>query len=245
MKLHPVAIGAIALLVTAVCTAAGFWQLSRLHTKRVLNARRRAVLAAPAEPLGTTPDAIRRQAGRKVVAEGVYDESRQVLLSARFHEGDLGVEVVTPLITAASGTLLVDRGWMWAEDGRTARPDTLAHPGPVRVAGILEPVPAHPGGPAWQQLESNGPELWSTNELDSASVERHFPYALAPGVLAALPDTSAPPVPVRSGPPLLDETMHLSYAIQWFSFAAVTIVGSLYLAFRRRAPSAAAPPGGP
>jgi surfeit locus 1 family protein len=237
VKLHPVAIGAVALLVAAVCTTAGFWQLSRLKTKRALNARRRAALAAPAEPLGASPGAIRRQAGRKVVAEGVYDDSRQVLLSARFFEGDLGVEVVTPLFTAASGTLLVDRGWMWAEDGRTARPDTLPRPGRVRVTGILEPVPARAGEPAWQRLETDGPELWSTHELDSASVARDLPYEVAPCVLVALPDSSAPAVPVRSGPPMLDETMHLSYAIQWFSFAAVTIVGSLYLAFRRRAPA--------
>ena len=240
MRLHPAAIGAIALVVTAVCLAAGFWQLSRLGEKRALNAARAAALAATAEPLGVTSEALARQAGRKVVAQGVYDESRHVLLSARFHDGELGVEVLTPLIYAPSGAVLVDRGWMPAEDGQSARPESLSVPGPYRVTGLLERLPAREGMPPWRRLESEGAEHWSTHELDSASVAAHPPYPLAPYVLVALPDPAAPTEPVRTGPPMFDEQVHLSYAIQWFVFALVTIGGMVTIVLRRRAPGSGA-----
>lgn len=234
MKLHPVAIGAIALLVTAVCLAAGFWQLSRLATKRARNAELAAALAAPAEPFAMEAGARSAQAGRKVVAEGTYDDSRHVLLSARFHDADLGVEVLTPLRLAAGGALLVDRGWLEAEDGQTALPESLPEPGPRRVSGVLERVPARDAMPPWRRLESEGAEHWSTHELDSASVASHVPGVLASWLLVALPDSSAPAAMARTGPPMLDEQMHLSYAIQWFAFAIVTIVGTVAIAIRER-----------
>ncbi len=37
--------------------------------------------------------------------------------------------------------------------------------------------------------------------------------------------------------------MHLSYAVQWFSVAIVTLVGSIALAIRSRRARAAAAPG--
>lgn len=239
MTLRPVAIGAVALLVTAVCVGAGAWQLSRLSAKRALNAARAAALAAPAEPLAGAD--LARQAGRKVVAEGVYDESRHVLLSARFHKADLGVEVLTPLLTPFSGALLVDRGWLRAEDGQTAHPESLREPGTRRVTGVLEPLPRRDAMPPWRRLETTGAEHWSTHEVDSASVAAHLPYPLAPYVLVALPEPGAPPRPARTGPPMLDEQVHLSYAIQWFAFALVTVAGTAALAWRGRAKRSGAP----
>lgn len=242
MRLHPAVLGAVALAVTAVCLAAGFWQLSRLGAKRALNAARAAALAAPAEPLGESPGALDRQAGRKVVAEGAYDGAWHVLLSARFHKADLGVEVLTPLRTNAGGVLLVDRGWMRAEDGQDVPPGSLAEPGAHRVTGVLEPLPRREGMPPWRRLDGAGAVRWSTHELDSASLARHAPYPLAPYLLVALPEPGAPPVPARVGPRKLDEQAHLSYAIQWFAFALVTVVGTAVLAWRARGARAGARP---
>lgn len=244
MKLPPAAIGLLALVVTATCVTAGFWQLSRLHEKRVLNAQRRAALARPAAPLAATAPGRRAQAGHKVVAEGVYDHSRQVLLSARFHDGELGVEVLTPMFAASSGTLLVNRGWLPSEDGVHALPESLPDPGASRVVGILEPIPDHAPDAGWRRLTEGGAEHWSAHAVDSASVAQDVPYPLAPYVLVALPEAGAPESPVRSGPPLLDENMHLSYAIQWFAFALATAGGTLMLALRRRRAGAAGPPPG-
>jgi len=234
VKLPPVLVGAIAVVVAAVCMTAGFWQLSRLHAKRALNAARRAALAAP--PVTIEPDArgLGALAGRKVVAFGEYDSTVHVLLSARFYKDDLGVELLTPLRLPGGGALLVDRGWLEAGDGQNAAPSAVAEPGPRRVVGLLIPIERRANMPPWRRLAGDAPERWSAHELDSASVAAHVPATLAHMLLVALPESHAPEGLVRTGLPELDEQVHVSYAIQWFSFAAATIVGSLALALRAR-----------
>lgn len=243
MKLPPALLAVIAVVVFATCVTCGFWQLSRLAAKRALNAERRAVLAAEPEPLAADAAGIAAQAGRKVVAFGEYDTTRHVLLSARFHDADLGVQLLTPLRLPGGPALLVDRGWTRAEDGQHAAPDAFAEPGPRRVVGYLARVPARPGMPPWRRLEGAAPELWSTHELDSASVLTHVPGVQANVLLVMLPGSAAPAGLAREGPPEWDENVHLSYAVQWFSFAIVTLVGSIALAIRSRRARAAAAPG--
>jgi len=60
-------------------------------------------------------------------------------------------------------------------------------------------------------------------------------------VLHALPDSTAPARPARSWPQAPNEWMHLSYAIQWFLFATILVVGSLVLAARGNRARAGAP----
>lgn len=129
----------------------------------------------------------------------------------------------------------MNRGWLAAEDGVTADPAAVSEPGPRAVTGVLERLPARPGAPRWRRLAGAGGAAWSTHELDSGSVSAFAHYRLEPFVLVALPGPGAPARPARRGPALLDEQVHVSYAVQWFSFALVTVVGTLALALRMRA----------
>jgi cytochrome oxidase assembly protein ShyY1 len=45
-------------------------------------------------------------------------------------------------------------------------------------------------------------------------------------------DSAADTTPARLAVPALDDGPHLSYAIQWFSFATIALVGS-YVVMRR------------
>jgi cytochrome oxidase assembly protein ShyY1 len=56
-----------------------------------------------------------------------------------------------------------------------------------------------------------------------------------PAVLERLPEASAPRPPVARGEPELSDGPHLSYAVQWFAFAATALLGfGAYLRSRRR-----------
>jgi surfeit locus 1 family protein len=61
------------------------------------------------------------------------------------------------------------------------------------------------------------------------------PYPLLP-VVVQLNDTAAPhPVGLRRWrPPALGHGPHLSYAIQWFSFALIVVVGTAGLLWKQR-----------
>ncbi len=259
MKRLPTAVGVVAALVVAAgCVRLGFWQISRLHEKQALNARLRAALAAAPADLAAAdrayardPDALRF--GRWA-ASGRFDEAHQFLLMGRARNGDPGVDVVTPLVpdsasAAAAGpvAVLVDRGWIPSVDAATAKPEQYPAPGLRRVVGLAEPLPRRaarvPG--AYQRVEIDSLDVYSVTALDADSVAAHLPYPVRPYVLRALPDAAGEPVGAAAGGTSValpspapvrfyDETMHQSYAGQWFAFAAITLIGMVVLARRKR-----------
>jgi surfeit locus 1 family protein len=241
MRPRAIAVAVFVVAAAAVCVRLGFWQLERLDAKRRLNATIRQALAlAPpsvADPL-SLPDSL---LGRRISLHGWFDEGRQVLLAGRDHEGEQGVHVVTPLVMEDGDVaVLVDRGWLPAADAVTARPQDFPVPGPQGLSGVADPLPR--GVPEGQvrSLEAVSTMLFSTSRLDYDALSMHFPYTLARFSLRLLPEPGAPSLPVREPPRFYDETMHLSYAIQWFAMAIIVLVGSLALAWSRRRGAAAA-----
>jgi len=226
---------ALVLAGAGVCARLGVWQLHRLDEKRRLNAVLRAALAAPPLDLGPRAEGLAGAIGRRVQLRGRFDESRQVLLGNRAHGGSPGVEVVTPLVLADGRTaVLVERGWLYAPDAATARPQDDPEPGEVAIVGLPVAIPRGAGGPAWRLLSGSPPVLWSARTLDLDSLASRLPYALAPQALRRLPGPGVPPRPVCAAPQPLDEWMHVSYAAQWFLFGSILIGGSAALAWSRR-----------
>ncbi len=105
-------------------------------------------------------------------------------------------------------------------------PRTAPPPGRVQLTGILRsseegrfvPRRPRPGGPL------------TVGAVDLAGLSRELSQPLYPLYVQLDPEaatTSSYPVPVE--PPPLDEGPHLSYALQWFTFAAGAAVGWLIL----------------
>ena len=245
----------MAVLVAAVCVRLGFWQLSRLHEKQALNQGLRSALAAPPLDLaGADAAAASRPAGAlqgaRYFARGRYDESRQFLLMGRAHDGDPGVEVVTPLLPEdGSAAVLVNRGWIPSIDGATAQPERFPAAGERTIVGLAEPIVrgiARSRPTPYLRVEIDSLHVWSTPRLDADSVEARLPYRVRPYLLRALPDAadslevaqeasaSAFAGPLRPPVRFYDETVHVSYAGQWFAFAAIALIGSIVLVVRGR-----------
>jgi surfeit locus 1 family protein len=226
---------------TVVCVRLGFWQLARLHEKRVLHAVQHAALAeSPIEVVDSLP-ARSPEAGHRVRVSGEWDGSAHVLLSGRSHLGAAGVSLVSALRLASGEAVLVERGWLAAADSRSAQPGPAA-PGRAQVTGVALPLVRKPGSPRWVRLAA-APDtvaLWSARSLEADSAAARFAGPLAPWVLRALPDAHPsrvagdPPAPLAEPYEVSDEAMHLSYAVQWFAFALILAGGSLALALRRR-----------
>ena len=232
MRARALLIALVVIAAAAVCVRLGFWQLDRLQQKRTLNARMRAALARPPVPFGSMQ--AESLAGRRVVIRGAYDERHQLLLAARTDGGVPGVHVVTPLRPAGDGrAVLVDRGWLPSDDAATAYPQQYPEPGEREVIGIADPAPRATRA-RYRTLEADSVELYSALRVDLDSLGAKLPYALSPLLVRQLPGPGVPPLPKRVFPKPLDETMHLSYAIQWFLFAVILVVGSIALAVTRR-----------
>jgi surfeit locus 1 family protein len=130
-----------------------------------------------------------------------------------------GVEIVSPLmLEGTTSAVLVNRGFVPTPDAVTVYPDSLREPGEHSVEGIALPITSGGGAP----LQRGGQATWA--RLDLAALRNRFPYPISAFYIRQSPDTALPRFPRRLDPPVLDDGPHLSYAIQWFAFAIITIV---------------------
>ncbi len=216
-----------ALVVVAACVRLGFWQLDRLEQRRAWGALVRAREGMPVEAVGRLlgPGAgVDAVVYRRAWAEGRYDPAREVLLFGRSLDGRPGSHVLTPLLLADGRALVVDRGWVpldveEAPVARAAPPE-----GEVRAEGILLPPESEdPAAPVGTRMD----------RVNLVALSRRLPYPVLPLYLELRRQEPPPGQLPRPAPPLeITEGPHLSYAVQWFLFAAVAV--GVYAALIRR-----------
>ncbi len=222
------------LLAGAVFVRLGVWQLSRLHERRALNATALAARAMAPVSLDDPVDAAHLTGvsanNRRVRVTGRYDHAADIVIRGQSEGGVPGVRIVTPLRPLRGDTaVLIHRGFVTSADARTVDLASLHEDGIVSVTGIAFEGPTT--GVAGEPREEGGQLTW--RRLDLEALRKRLPYPLQSYTILQLPDTSLPKLPRRDDPPLLDDGPHLSYAIQWFSFAITAIVVGAIIGFRK------------
>ena len=216
----------LAVIVAGICIRLGVWQLARLHQRRAANQAIAAAMALPPVTLDTSRDSLLH---RRVIARGVYDRDHEFILRGRVYREAPGVLLVTALRLAGRDTaVLVNRGFVAAADAATPDLSGLDEPGMLEVRGITQPIAEDPAGAG--RNVNNGVVSWG--RLDLASVRAAVPYPLLDVVILQTPDSALPRRPRRQETVALDDGPHLSYAIQWFAFATIALVGGGIIFFR-------------
>jgi len=230
----------LVLAVAAVCIRLGFWQLSRLDERRALNA---AIAERSTDPPVLLTGALRDSAGlifRLATASGRYDNEHTIVLPGRSYRGSPGVLVITPLHLPDGSAVLVQRGWAPAPDGATVPLDSMRVDSAVTISGIVLPFPGAESTLAMRGRVAAPADsfrrVWYA--VDAEALREAFPYPLLPVQLQRLPAPGSPPTearyPIPQDAPELDEGPHLGYAIQWFSFALIFLIGWVALVWTRR-----------
>ena len=210
----------LAVLVLLVATInLGFWQLRRLDERRHHNDRVETQVRWDPVPVATAFGADHPSGDlwyRPVVAAGTFDPAREVQVANRPREGVPGVEVVTLIILAdPSGTAVaVNRGFIPLAVRANADPMSWAPPpGPVEVVGLA--MAGRSGG------HVSGDEV---DRIDLDLLTKRWGLGLLPAYVQAAPDgTDGWPLPLPT--PDLGAGPHLSYAVQWFIFTLIGLVG--------------------
>jgi len=236
----------LVLAVAVVCVLLGNWQFERLATVRANNDLLAERLDQPpadlAQLAGTEGDGVDEQAleFRRVEVTGTYRTDEEVLQRNRQHQNQQGFHLLTPLELSDGGVVLVRRGWVPAQLTEPPVTDALPPEGPVTVTGVLErPVEQ----PAFGASDPDDGLLERVFHTDTARLERQIDGSLFPMVLRL--QSQVPPLPDAPGElpiviprPELDEANHLSYGVQWYSFAALAVIvygAWLWTNHRRRA----------
>ncbi len=222
----------VGIVVAAACVRLGAWQLDRLDQRRERNRSRERQLAKPPFTLDRESarlmiedvDAFRF---RRVSVDGRFDFERQLVVIARSHRGVPGVHLVTPLLIGDSLAILVERGWLPSPDGRTVDAASASEPEHASEKGVL--LLAEQRG-----VGAGGSGEWPRRVIspDPTAVRAGYPYGILPLFMRrdappAGSDLRAVALPERSDGP------HLSYALQWFAFATIAVVGSGILFLRQ------------
>jgi surfeit locus 1 family protein len=227
---------AFAVLSAAVFVRLGVWQLHRRGERRARNALITSRLQSADADVATLAGDSASIRFRRVHVNGTPDYDHELIYASRSYKGSPGVNILTPVRVAGRDTaVIVDRGWVYAPDGETVDLGKW-HDRDSVFTGYVEEFPSLDGA---MSAEHPG----TITRLGYAAVRKALPFPVAPVYVVMLGDsTVAPDRLARLMPPALDEGPHLNYAIQWFAFAVIALVGAGVAITQRRVTRSASIP---
>jgi surfeit locus 1 family protein len=199
----------------------GGWQVRRLNDRLAHNAFLASRRYGPVLSLDSLPPDTGEAHFRRVHISGSYDYGQQIIFTLRGRNGSPGVNIITPLLRNGKDTaVLINRGWVYSPDGITVDLNRWREAETVSAHGFVETFPTK--GPFPPPNPKRPREFRRLNRPD---LQKIFPYPIANYYVVLSDSSSSASAPPRVEPLPLDEGPHRAYAIQWFSFAAISIIG--------------------
>lgn len=219
-----VAMALIGVLLAVTFVQLGRWQLDRLEQRRDRNA---TALAHESEPVQPYQHVMTGEIGEKdqwyrVSATGEY-LPEQFQVRYRSLDGAYGSEVLAVMRTDQGDHLLVNRGFL-PREGASPTAELPPLPlGEVTVIGLLQRD---------QRGDENAmtPHEGQLRLINSEVLSAALGIELLNGYVSLLEST--PPDAAELTPlglPDLGEGSHFSYALQWFAFTVIGVVGLVVL----------------
>jgi len=192
----------------------GFWQLRRLDQRRAFNDTVRVALAQPAvDPGSTTPAEWAR-----VQLRGSFRPGADVLVANRAQKDQAGYWVLSPFDTA-NGTIVIDRGFV--PRSLVAQGSLAQSTPPTGVISIVATVQYSRHGVFATSIGPSG--VIEISQVDVGRIGERWGSQLLPYWAHAVTAQGAPLEAVVD--PTLNDGPHISYAIQWFIFSTIAIIG--------------------
>ena len=183
------------------------------------------MLAAPDVPF-TSLGSDTLRANRRTIVEGVPDYDHEFVHTGRSRNGSPGVHIFTPVRIGETTAVLVNRGWVYAADAATVDLSRWRESRGTFRGYTREMAP----GALTGKVRLNGVRV-----LTRGALREFVPYPVD-SVYVIARDSSADRTPARLPEPNLSNGPHLSYAIQWFCFAAIALTGAGIVFARARSP---------
>jgi len=206
-------------LSSALFVGLGLWQLERRTQKlKLIDAVNHRVDQPAADapgPASWSFVSFDNDAYRHVRIGGTFAGGRDTLVQAATGFGP-GFWMMSPLRTDAGWTVLVNRGFVSADDPRPTAPQ-----GHVVVAGLLRI--SEPGGGF---LHSNDPssDRWYSRDVAAIGRARHL-TRLAPYFVDAASSGRTRGQPMGGLTVVSFPNNHLQYALTWFALAGLSMFG--------------------
>jgi surfeit locus 1 family protein len=227
----PIAWGFI-VISTALLFGLGFWQMERLQWKRGLIAA--IEKSATTQAMKGLPKDIRdlqNMGFSRIHLVGEYLHDYEIHLAARYYQSQLGYHILTPFQLQDGRTVLLNRGWVRADDKAPAnRPD-----GQVKGLQSIIVMVRNDNDRSFftpnPDIEDN---VWFWRDLKTISNVTKLP--LVPVNMDVLYDAPKGGKPLPSDGLIALRNDHLGYAITWFLVGLIGISTFFFFHYRADAP---------
>lgn len=224
LVLRWVGLAVFLVILALVFVNLGEWQLARLDETKQQN---QAVASNRDDPVVNHSEVMGApitdvEQWQRVRLNGSYS-GVQYRAKYRNHDGP-GIEVLAIFETTSGDTVLVDRGFIPKQQGM---PDTEILPdvptGDVEVIGFLR-----------RDERANNkaitPNEFQIRMIDSSAIGTSLGTDLLPGYVSLIESVPGNGDELRPiAPPPDSEGNHFSYALQWFAFGAIALIGIVVL----------------
>jgi len=230
---RPSLIGTIATLaLIPLFIHLGMWQYNKAMVKQTLQHQYEVNAQQQDEELPNDFKNLEDLRYKNILVRGEYLTQYQIFLDNQVEGEEAGYHVITPLqLRDRHQVILVDRGWIPALANHSDLPNVETPIGGQEVRGQIW-LPSQ----KFYTLKSDdvGSEKWETlwQNMDMKRYAKAVPFEVAPVVLRMSPENVGGFVRNWIRPDDRIQT-HLSYAYQWFGFAAATLGIYLFVSFRR------------
>ena len=202
--------------------ALGVWQLDRADQKR---SHYEMLIQRQSEGVININQNLARinnkdeMLGRKIAAEGRFNENIQILLDNQVMKNRAGYFVFTPFSLAGHDTwYLVNRGWVAIGGERNQLPGLTRTNGVVSISGTAMNVPAT--GIRLGEIidEQLAPGIYRLQAIDIAHLSKLIGVTFMPYIIRLEPVSQYGYARMWDRPDS-GENVHLAYALQWFLLA--------------------------
>lgn len=231
-----------AVLAVGVTGSLGSWQLNRYLEKveQVELYHHQHDELPPVTTLGEAKDDVdrtRKLHFRQVTVTGTLVLAEARLLTGRYMFGKMGFDLVVPLSVEGGKypTILVDLGWVAADNVEGWLKELRAHPGPRQIAGRLQvadapdpeekPVSVKFGLPAW--IHPNPAAL----AKQVSGLEPQLMIQAGKQASGETVDVNKIPLDGYAYPIRMPPQKHIEYVITWWGVALTAI--AVWIAFSR------------
>ncbi len=218
----------------AIFVYLGSWQLDRLAQRQERNATIASRIDEPARPLQTLrselsddPDQL---AFRHTTAIGTYRPDDEFISIGRIYGRTAGTLVATPLDLEGGSVLIVIRGIV---PGQTEGPPAVGYGVPTTPLVVEGRIATGEESSRIGEPDPPSGHLEELSRLDLAFIDSWVEGDVLPFMLLLddqIPESEAAPITIPNEE--LTEGSHLGYAVQWFAFAVIAVVGLGFLLYR-------------
>ncbi|GAA4422756.1 hypothetical protein GCM10023169_17600 [Georgenia halophila] len=241
-----VGLAAAVLAFAVLCVSLGFWQWGRYEDRLAQFRQVDAAYDADPVPLGEMLDGLEDatvfgdQEWRPVELTGHYVDGSTVLVRNRPVDGTPAMHVVAPFVARTSDgevLVLVDRGWVPTSDVDSGDVPEAPSGSMTITARLRVAEPPSDREPPRGQVYRIDPDGVLTAVAEITDLGEAAALPVLDGYVTTSTDELG-----RYGPPESRWGVNLSYAIQWWIFAAGALAALVFLARREAADHAGEEP---